>query len=198
MSAPGDEGKAYVPADGEIVAAYSAVTGYDPRRPETDRGAMPLEALKYWRKTGIAGRKIGAYVRINPQRPEQLYYTAYLFGSVFAAFALPEAAQYQEVWDVLPRQRLTGIWAPWSWGGHMVMTPEYDRGARVEMLPCVTWGRVQAATVRFYDAYCDEAYAVLSEDMLRSGGKCPNGFDWEALRKDLVLVGRVGGAGGGR
>ena len=45
-----------------VLAAYSAITGYDPSDPNSDTGANMLDVLRYWQKTGIAGEKITAYV----------------------------------------------------------------------------------------------------------------------------------------
>jgi hypothetical protein len=42
----------------------------------------------------------------------------------------------------------------------------------------------------FYQAYMDEAFAVLSNNwMEKKLGKFPNGFDLEALKHDLAEVG---------
>src|SRR5512136_1246966 len=44
-----------------ILAAYSAGTGFDPARPETDRGAYMLDVMKQWRNDGICGVRIEAF-----------------------------------------------------------------------------------------------------------------------------------------
>jgi hypothetical protein len=40
------------------------------------------------------------------------------------------------------------------------------------------------------NAYCDEAYAIISQDFLDGNNKAPNGFDLESLTKDLQAVTR--------
>ena len=45
----------------------------------------------------------------------------------------------------------------------------------------MTWG--------FLDAYCDEAYALLSiDDWLHADRKSPDGLDLETLRSDLAQI----------
>jgi hypothetical protein len=42
---------------------------------------------------------------------------------------------------------------------------------------------------QFYDAYMDEAFAVLSTDWISASAKAaPNGFDMAALQQDLAAV----------
>jgi hypothetical protein len=43
-------------------------------------------------------------------------------------------------------------------------------------------------TVQFYAKYCDEAWAILSPEML-DAGKSPEGFDLIQLQSDLNALG---------
>ena len=52
--------------DAHIVAAYTAVTGYNPNNPASDRGAVEIDVLNFLRRQGIAGHKIGAYAGLEP------------------------------------------------------------------------------------------------------------------------------------
>jgi len=58
--------KMVTPTDKQIVAAYSAITGYNPVTGANDNGANEVDVLNYWRQTGIAKHKIGAYVSLEP------------------------------------------------------------------------------------------------------------------------------------
>jgi hypothetical protein len=49
--------KMVTPTDKQIVAAYSAITGYNPATGANDNGANEIDVLNYWRQTGIAGHK---------------------------------------------------------------------------------------------------------------------------------------------
>src|SRR5580704_3991068 len=59
-----DNGKMVTPPDQSIIAAYSAITGYNPATGANDNGAVELNVLKYWRKTGIAGHQITAFAAL--------------------------------------------------------------------------------------------------------------------------------------
>ena len=170
-------------SDGDIVAAYSAITGYDPATGANDTGAVEIDVLNYWRKTGIGGHTILAYVAMEPGNHQHVMDAVYLFGGCYIGLALPISAQNQAVWSVPPGGR-GGDGAPGSWGGHAVPVVAYDsRG-----LTCVTWGMLKRMTWQFWDTYCDEAYAVLSQDWLESAGKAPSGLDLPALQADLEQV----------
>jgi hypothetical protein len=56
-------------------------------------------------------------------------------------------------------------------------------------LVCVTWGQLKPMTWRFFRTYCDEAYAVLSADWLRTDHTAPSGFNLDELKKDLSSLG---------
>lgn len=169
--------------DDQVLAAYSAITGFDPNDPSTDQGAVLLDVLKAWRKTGIADHQIGAFVSINPRNQRLVDAGDYLFGGNYLGLALPVAAQSQEVWDVPVGQPLTGDWEPGSWGGHCVNTASYGPMGRT----VITWGAKKNVTRRFLNAYCDESWAVLSNDWMR-GARSVSGFDVASLQRDLALL----------
>jgi hypothetical protein len=76
--------------------------------------------------------------------------------------------------------------APDPKGHHCISAVAYDS----RKLYVVTWGQVKSMSWQFYRAYCDEAYAILSDDFL-SKKKTPNGFDMAQLKKDLAAIGTV-------
>ena len=175
MSWTADDSVEFVPTDAQIIAAYSSITGYNPKNGTNDNGAVELDVLNYWRKRGIAGKKILAYVKLEPG-PDHLKTVCYLFGGVYIGVSLPTDAQNQKVWDVTPGE------TPGSWGGHAVPVIGYnDKGPIV-----VTWGEEKQMTWAAYDAWCDEAYAVFSNDWTGPDNFAPNGFDYEALVSDLT------------
>lgn len=177
-------GHGFTPSDEDIVKAYSAVGGYDPNNPGTDRGLSPLAFLKYWRKVGLAGRKIGAFVQLDNHWMQQFQYAIELFGNAYIALGLPKAVQGLNFWDIPDYQSATGDWTPWSWGGHMVTSLKYDQSGA----PTVTWGDIKPMSWRFVGTYAFEAYAILSPDMLNDQGFSPNGFNMPYLRSRLHAV----------
>ena len=175
--------KEVTPSDNDIVAAYSAVGGYVPGNPGTDNGAVELDVLNYWRKTGLSGKKIAAYVATEPQNLVHVKAAIELFGGCYIGLALPISAQSQKVWSV-PSGGLHGNGTPGSWGGHAVWVLAYD----THTLTCITWGKLQKMTWQFWGNFCDEAYGILSPDWIKKSGKSPSGFDINQLMTDLNLI----------
>jgi uncharacterized membrane protein YgcG len=168
----------------EVIAAYTAITGYDPTTGANDNGANELDVLKYWRTTGIAGHTIGAFAEVNPASHQEVEQAVYLFGGIYLGLNMPKTAQAQtsanEPWDVG-----TGPDAePGSWGGHAVPLLAYDQ----DSLTVVTWGALQKMTWSFLDKYCEEAYALISQDWLSAAGNSPAGLNLQQLTSDLAQV----------
>lgn len=176
--------KMVTPTDDQIVAAYSAITGYNPQTGANDNGAQEIDVLNYWRQTGIAADKIGAYVAIEPSNHTHVMDAVYIFGGCYIGVQLPITAQAQtqnhQPWSVPPGGP-NGDGRPGSWGGHAIPVMAYDAHG----LTVVTWGALQMMTWSFWETYCDEAYAILSTDYLTGGEKTPQGFNMEQLQADL-------------
>ena len=171
--------------DKQIVAAYSAITGYNPVTGANDNGANEIDVLNYWRQTGIAGHKIGAYVALEPANHNHIMDSVYVFEGCYIGLQLPISAQAQtqnhQPWSG-PPGGMTGDGKPGSWGGHAVPVVEYDaRGVTV-----VTWGALQVMTWTFWEAYCDEAYAIISADYLNAKKFTEEGFNMQQLQEDLA------------
>jgi hypothetical protein len=176
--------KMVTPSDKQIVAAYSAITGYNPTTGANDNGAVEVDVLNYWRQTGIAGHKIGAFVSLEPSNHNHIMDAVYIFQGCYIGIQLPVSAQAQvqnhQPWSVPPGGP-TGDGKPGSWGGHAVPAVAYDaRGVTV-----VTWGALQMMTWSFWEVYCDEAYAILSKDYLTGKKTTPQGFSVAQLNADL-------------
>jgi len=150
-----------------ILAAYSAGTGYDPAKPETDRGAYMLDVLKQWRNDGICGHRCEAFVSVSI---EQIPLAAALFGGVLLGLQLPETIWGEDIWTATGGQLA---------GGHAVFVHAYSP----EILVCNTWGQRRPMRSLFVQRQCDEAYAVLMADR-----PAPCGLDLEALRADLARL----------
>lgn len=169
--------------DTSVLGDYAAVTGFRPSDPSTDQGTVVRDALKYRQKTGIADalghrHKIGAYVALDPHDLNAILEALYLFGAVGIGVQFPRSAMDQfdqgQEWKPVPGSPIEG-------GHYIPLVAERKR------LECVTWGRIQEMSASFIDEFCDEAYALLSPEML-SSGKSLEGFDLAALRADLAAL----------
>jgi hypothetical protein len=174
-------------ADSAVLAAYQAVSGYDPSTGANDNGAVEIDVLNYWRNTGVGGHQIGAYAAVHPQSPREVQEAIYLFGGLYIGVGLPLASQQQEVWSApaFHFPSLHPAWRPGSWGGHAVYVVDYDQ----DFLTCITWGALQKLTWGWFALYCEEAYAIVSPEWVSGAAKAPNGFDLAALSADLQAIG---------
>lgn len=175
-------GQEQTPPDDAILAAYEAVSGYNPATGANDNGAVELDVLNYWRTTGIAGHKIGAFAAVNVVQQE-IQEAIWLTGGCYVGMALPEAVENASSWTVPSHIPLFGRrhWKAGSWGGHAVSLLSYNSSGVV----CVTWGNLLSISWDFFHEYCDEAYAIISPDWVNDTSKAPNGFDMAALNNDL-------------
>jgi hypothetical protein len=173
--------------DDTALADYSAVTGFRKDDPSTDQGTNMRDAMNYRRKTGIVDasgnrHKIGAFVALQPGNITQLKQCIWLFGAVAIGFEFPGSAMDQfnrgQPWTVVPGAQIEG--------GHYVPGVLYH--ASVDMFEVVTWGRRQLVAPSFLQKYMDEAYGVLSVELL-AGGRSLEGFDLATLQGDLADIG---------
>lgn len=169
--------------DAQIIQLYEKFCGYNPKDPNTDQGGVELDVLNGWRKFTAAGHTLDAYVANEPHNHEHVRASIHLFGGAYIGVSLPLSAQGQKVWSV-PPGGLKGKGAPGSWGGHAVVVGAYDATG----LTCITWGAKMKMTWGFWDAYCDESYALLSKDWFVGGKVSPDHFDYAALSADLKAV----------
>ena len=168
--------------DSAVLACYEGACGYDPSDPSTDQGGIETSVLNYMRNPGMAGHKLGAYVSVNIQDEEHVKSAIALFGGLYLGVALPLSAQSQDVWRVALSSGSSA--AKGSWGGHCIFVAAYDDAG----LTCITWGMVKRMSWDWFFAYCDEAYALLSDDWVNGSAAAPSGFNLAALQADLQAV----------
>lgn len=166
-----------------VIGVYSAITGYDPKKPDSDQGSVVRDVLRYRAATGMTDaegnvHKVGAYVALRPGDWTELMEALYLFGAVGIGIQVPESAQEQfeekKPWVPVPGSPVEG--------GHYV--PVVSRPAEA-VANVVTWGGLQGMSRSFYHHFCDEAWAILSPEAL-TNGKSLEGFDLTQLTADLA------------
>jgi hypothetical protein len=175
----------------DALKAYSEVTGFDPSKPWTDNGTYMLDALNHWRHKGLGKEKDGtphvihAFARVDHRNLDEVRYAAWAFGGLYVGAWLPLSAADQlgagQTWEQVGGER----GRPGTWGGHAMHLRGYDP-VEAEF---VTWGARQQATWAWWLDCVDECYAVISEDLIRSGTKrTPQGFDVAALEEKLARL----------
>lgn len=167
-----------------VLSDYSAVTGFNPKRPSTDQGTDMGKAADYRRNVGVvdsAGKrhKIGAYVRLEAGNWHQLLQALGTFEAVGIGIRFPNYAMDQfnknRPWDY---QR-----GPLPNEGHYI--PAVARPAD-DQIEVVTWGKRQLMSRAFYEHLADEAIAYLSPEMLKSDGKSLEGFALNDLQAAIA------------
>lgn len=182
-------GRPIVVPDDEVIRVYSAVDGYVPGNPLTDRGVVMLDLLKWLVKPGnqMAGCAFDAFVAVDMGNHQHLHGAVDLLGGTLGGLDLPKSAQYQKLWNA-PWYGEVGPGRPGSWGGHAVYQPDYDEVEKG--LAYATWNVLQPASEAWQDAYQFECYALLpaKASPLWSAGLLPSGFDYDQLLADLARV----------
>lgn len=171
------EGHPVTLTDSDVLDLYARVNG------GYDQGAYMLDVLNEVRNVGLAGHKIGAFVKLNLKNWDHVKLAVKLFGGVYLGAALPIAAQYQTKW-VVPAEGLTGDGEPGSWGGHAVEI----LWATDSSVKFPTWTEIKTASKEWVQTYGDEAYAVIDTLWLGADEKSPQGFNMDALRLDLQAI----------
>lgn len=168
------------------ISDYSAITGYNPNNPNSDQGTEVRTALDYRRNTGMidaSGKrhKIAAFLLLDQSNfLNELIEAVYLFSATGIGINFPESAMAQfnagQPWTVVPGSKIDG--------GHYIPIVGYDQN----YVYCVTWGKVHPMTREFLTTYCDEAWAILSQEFINGKGVSPEGFNLAQLQADLAAL----------
>lgn len=158
--------------DDNALSDYGAITGFNKNDPNSDQGTNVHDALDYRRATGVvdantARHKIGAYVSLEPGNWAQVMEALYIFDVVAIGFLFPDYADAEFMqgrgWTYRGPGNIIG--------GHYV--PIVGR-PHIDTVDVITWSKVQPMSKRFYLAFCDEAYGIVSEESLVNGRTAEN------------------------
>jgi hypothetical protein len=184
-------GDPFIYNNDQIIALYSAIGGYVPNDPATDRGCDEVTALNYWENNGApAGQhKIAGWLAVNAADPTEFRTALWLFENLYFGLELPDA------W-INPMPNGPGfVWntagAPDPSNGHCVVGVGYN----AEGVTIDSWGMLgtitDAAVGRYATARAHgDLYTVVSQDAIgKASQKAPNGFDWSQLVADFDSMG---------
>jgi len=170
--------------DEDAIRIYSEITGFNPNDPNSDQGTNENDAMAYWKDHGLdveGNHKIVAAVAVDPGNLQSCRRAIYEFGGLMIAVALPATAQGQTEWTLVGDPNHDPNSAPGSWGGHGVPYREYDP----ETFKTVTWAHELLVTVPFHEAYVEQAFVAVSEEMLNKTETGPSGVAWGDLVSDI-------------
>jgi hypothetical protein len=174
-----------------ILGAYTTLNGFDPGPPvANDNGAVISDMLALWHSEGvggIGGHVLDGFAEVDHASPYHMQLSVALFGACILGVRLPNAAKQalREGAGWSTPDTLTGDNEPGSWGDHCTPIVKYTPdGAWF-----VTWGQLQFATWGWVAAYCDEAWAPVSKDWIRSQqGQSPSGLDLAGLLTAMKTI----------
>lgn len=173
--------------DKDVEGVYSAITGYSPGTPSTDRGTVLLDLLNYERAAGFCGHKIWAYAALmsggEAPTADRIKLACWLFGPLSTGVLLLQSDldtfDSADAWDIMADESPVV-------GGHAVPIVAYDATG----VTVVSWRRRKRATWAWLRARIDECYARLGGDWFRVGtiATAPNGLLVADLQRDLNEV----------
>jgi len=166
----------------EVVTAFSALTGYDPATGKNDVGVNYLDALKYWRATGIGDHKIKLFTLVDHSSHDLVRAAVYLFGGAYLGLDLPNTIIHKDIWEREPGD-LTGDRAVGSFGGHAVNIVAYDEN----YITCVSWGKIKKLTWEFFDTYCYCLYAIVTDEFFKDG-QSALGLNLPLMEENLLQI----------
>lgn len=182
---------AFIYSNQQIIELYSAIGGYVPNEPATDRGCDEQTALNYWENNGApAGQnQISGWLAVNSADPTEYRTALWLFENLYFGLELPDAwinpmpSRPGFTWDI------AGAADPEN--GHCVVGVGYTPdGIQID-----TWGMIGLLTDRAVARYGSHAshgavYTVVSEEGInKATQKAPSGFDWSQLIADFDSMG---------
>ena len=158
---------------------YSAVTGFNPKDPNTDQGTVLIDLLYYWRDQGIKvtdanGRvvihKILGWASLDLSSVAQYRYASDTFGGTYLGINCPRNyIENTDDWIYDPKSPIEG--------GHCINGVGQGRiGFHVQ-----TWGRNVPGKWNALLSVLEEGYVVVSEMWVRAQSKSPSGLDLNGL-----------------
>lgn len=156
----------------DVLAAYERVSGYDPKDPSTDQGAVLQDVYGDWRKTGVGGHKALCFAQVDHEHDNELMTTVDQFGAVGLGIVVT-----QDMMDDFQAGKPWSRWTGEQLGGHAVPIVGYDRS----YLYVVTWGKVQAMSWQCFDNVTDEAWVAVLPEWFSAAGQDPKGVDLHGL-----------------
>jgi hypothetical protein len=184
-----------------VIARENAIEHTNDSRPElaiiesqynyfspNDAGCVIADVLRTWRNDGLfhhmpAGpNQISQYAPFDHGNNTELKQVIAYLGNAYLGIACPVSAQQQFV-----KQQQTGQIVPWTVvngspidGGHCIVAVGYN----AQGVLCVTWGEIVVVTWPFVKHYCDEAWAILTREIVEHGADT-FGINTAKLHADL-------------
>lgn len=159
------------PTSDEVVQYYLQYTNGQ------DTGVVLSDFLGYVKRQGFFGHSVAAYAPVGVHDIPTLHFAINAYDAAYTGIKVTAAMQSAyangKAWD------LDDLLSP-TVGGHCVPVVGYDSSH----LYCVTWGKIQPITYACWHYISDEAWAVISGELVSSDGD-GRGINLAALQADL-------------
>jgi hypothetical protein len=191
----GNTGRLFSYTPALTLAAYSAITGYNPSDPSTDQGTDPTVAMNYFVKNAYAdGTKLAGWAMVDASNKTLVTFAISALGNLKLWVGLPDAwinpfpSKNGFVWDVAP---------PNANNGHCIGSCAYNStqitivGTNAQGVQVMTWGLIGTITwaafaALFVQSAGGGAAVRITPDWLAKGAtKTPSGFAYADLISDL-------------
>ncbi|AQS87697.1 hypothetical protein AA101099_2637 [Neoasaia chiangmaiensis NBRC 101099] len=166
----------------QVIANYSAESGYVPDTPATDRGAVELDVLNHWcrvgyERPGAIRDYLTAFGTVEPHERDGVRRAIAALGGLYIGVQVPNyIMQTRGDWVVAPNADQTII------GGHAVWLHGYD----ADFLFFNSWGQSLRMAWDWFETYCDEAYGLVSrQNWLGIRSRSPQFEDIDTLLAEL-------------
>ncbi len=167
------------PTEDSLEQKYFSFTGGE------DSGLNEEFVLQKWHTEGIFGTKIAGFAPLSTTSLLQWHQAISMYGGAYLGIQCPESAQL-----AFQKEQETGKLVPWTYegspvvGGHCVVALGYGPNGG---LHCATWGGIAVLTPSFLAHYLDEAWVVLSQQLVEAK-KDTLGLNLEVLQADLSRI----------
>jgi hypothetical protein len=171
----------------DVMAFYSASTGYVPTDPSTDQGGVELDVLGYQLRNGFrragADELVGAFATFDPSdrrtfAQAMVTCSSCYIGIDLAAADLTDTADDPSVvWDTVT----PGDQTPDPDNGHCVMTFGYTGLGGTDLVRIGTWGIWKLATWQWVLSRTVESHVVIWRQLMPASGHTSDNLDYAGM-----------------
>jgi len=193
----GNAGTLYSYTAAQTLAAYSAITGYNPADPSTDQGTDPITCLNYFCKTPYAdGTALAGYAEVDMTNQKEVEFAISAFGNLKLWAALPDKwvnpfpSSNGFVWDVAsPNPEQGHCFGSGSYNSPLIVGAPNAKGVQI-----YTWGLIGTLTWAGATSLCagasggGAAVRITPDWLIKSSGKTPSGFAYADLISDFNKI----------
>jgi hypothetical protein len=189
----GNAGTLYSYTQAQTIAAYSAITGYNPANPSSDQGTDPTVCMNYFTQNPYAdGSKLDGWVSVDATSVPEVQFAIGALGNLKIWLSLPDVyinpfpSSNGFVWDVA---------TPNPSQGHCIGSPAYNSprivGSNSNGVQIMTWGLIGTMTWSGLARLCAPlaggglAVRLTRDWMNKANGNTPAGFAYADLVSDV-------------